>query len=76
MDFEVGLDTIDLSSILLASRFESATPFADYIQLIQLGSDTQVQLDRNGDNGGDLLTTIAIMENVVTTQLDSSSFLL
>ncbi len=75
-DFEVGIDTIDLSSIFVASRFESATPFADYIQLIQVDSDTQVQINRNGDDTGGVLTTIATLDNVVATEIDSSSFLL
>ncbi|NJM96234.1 MAG: ExeM/NucH family extracellular endonuclease [Phormidesmis sp. RL_2_1] len=77
-DFEVGADLIDFSSILNnLRRYGSATPFDDYIQVVQLGSDAAVQIDLNGDLGSrDRFTTITLLQGVVAETVTEASFVL
>ena len=59
-DFEVGVDQIDFTEIFELQRYGSATPFDDYVQVVQQGENTAVQIDLNGDFGqGDRFRTFA-----------------
>lgn len=40
-----GGDRINLRNILIGADFASATPFAEYVELVQLGGNTRVQVD-------------------------------
>lgn len=76
-DFEVGADLIDFSAIFADPRYGSATPFTDYVQVVQQGSNTAVQIDLNGDFGRfDRFSTFAVLQNVFATTVTEASFVL
>lgn len=62
MDFDdsVGGDVLDLSLIL---SFDSDTDdvISDFVQLVQNGDDTEIQVDANGDTG--VFTAIALVQD-------------
>jgi len=73
-DFAASNDLIDLSPIFASPNYRSTTPFNDYIQLIQLGSDTAVQINSVGD-ARDTFGTLVTLENVTATNLNASNFI-
>jgi Ca2+-binding RTX toxin-like protein len=76
-DFEVETDLIDFSAIFADPRYGSATPFIDYVQVVQQGSSTAVQIDLNGDVGRfDRFSTFAVLQNVVATTITEANFVL
>lgn len=67
-----GNDILDLRPFLtrLAPGWESANPFAaGHLNLAQVGTATEVQIDVDG--GGDGLKTVAVLENVRADQLNA-----
>ena len=74
-DFEIGIDTIDLSNLFKGSNYTSANAFKDYVKLEQLGSDTQVRVDIMGDSG-DQFKTLATLNNIEKTALNTDHFAL
>ncbi|NET61325.1 MAG: endonuclease [Symploca sp. SIO2E6] len=76
-DFEVGSDLIDFSKIFELSRYSSATPFDDYIRVVQQGANAAVKIDLVGDFGRrDLFRTVAVLEDVTATDVTVDSFVL
>lgn len=76
-DFEVNVDSLDMSEIFDMARFGSINPFDDYIRVIDRGSKTWVQVDIFGDaRWRDRFRTIAILENVSASDVTSDSFIL
>ncbi|MEM9136572.1 MAG: calcium-binding protein, partial [Cyanobacteria bacterium P01_F01_bin.42] len=73
-DFEAGVDLFDLTALVESDSFTSDTPFEDYIQLNQTGSDTVVRFDSGGDRIPNQFVTLARLENVVATDLSASDF--
>ena len=73
-DFMAGEDIIDLSSIITGDSFSSATPFDDYVNLVQSGSDTAVSIDQNGDAFGGGGRSIANLEGVSAADITEDSF--
>lgn len=57
------------------ARYVSATPFDDYIQIVQGNGRTNVQVDLNGDfEGRDRLKTFAILDGVTAAEVTIDSF--
>jgi large repetitive protein len=78
-DFNVNQDVIDLRSIFNQSQYAGVTPYARYLQymkLVQVGSNTEVRIDKDGNGGDTTLTTLAILENVTTTAIGSRNFVI
>lgn len=76
-DFEVGLDLIDLSVLLDAPQYGSATPFEDYVRVIGRGNNAFVAVDLNGDFGrGDRFATFAVLQGVDAAEVTAESFIL
>ena len=73
-DFDPAEDFIDVSNLLNSSSFSSTTPFVDYIELVQMGADTVVKFDTNGDRPKGGNTPIATLENVMIADVTSSNF--
>ena len=74
-DFEANADFIDLSDIFDLFRFSSETPFADYIQLVQDGPDTILDINVRGDFGSPSFRTFATLEGVTATDITASNFI-
>jgi len=80
-DFQVGEDLIDLSAILSAPEYNSATPVEDYIRVSELTggastAGTQVSvLDANRSRfGKDFYKEIAVLEGVEVSSVSDISF--
>lgn len=73
-DFNLADDFIDLSQIFDGDRYNSTTPFEDYVQLVQLGTDTEVKINPVGDSR-DIFRPLVILENVTATDLNFSHFI-
>lgn len=64
-DFQVNEDKLVLTNLFTGFNYNSVDPLADgYIQFVQQGSNTRVQIDPDGVNGSFPFQTIAILENV------------
>ncbi|RZT10670.1 Hemolysin-type calcium-binding repeat-containing protein [Duganella sp. CF402] len=53
-----GGDLIDLSEVLISTRYTGGNPFSAYARLVQLGADTLVQISPDG--GGPYYTVLAL----------------
>ncbi|MEO0771353.1 MAG: choice-of-anchor Q domain-containing protein, partial [Cyanobacteria bacterium J06649_4] len=78
-DFKVGEDRIDLSGIFSDARYDSSTPFEDYIRLGQgnrLSARLEV-LDINRSRPGKaVFQTLAVLNRVSASELNADSFVL
>ncbi|MDX2213775.1 MAG: SGNH/GDSL hydrolase family protein [Oculatellaceae cyanobacterium bins.114] len=74
-DFQSGRDLIDLRVAFNQPTYAQGDRFAAYVRVTQLGSDTIVRFDTNGDTLGGF-ATLARLSNVVAGTLNASSFLL
>ena len=73
-DFAAANDLIDLSLIFASPNYRSTDAFDDYVQLIQLGSNTEVQINPVGD-ARDTFRTLVTLENVTVANLSASNFI-
>ncbi|MFN6570532.1 choice-of-anchor Q domain-containing protein [Dendronalium sp. ChiSLP03b] len=71
--FNPAKEVIDLSKVFDILGLISLNPFKDYIQLGQVGSNTSVKIDTNGDNEFESFVTL---RNVKVSSLDSGNFIL
>lgn len=75
LDFAVDQDIVVLSDILDNQRYNSQTPFDDYVRLVRLGNSTGVQVDILGDFGPrDIFTTVTILKDVEAVSLTVENF--
>lgn len=74
-DFSQNTDLINLSRLLRSPRYGRANKFAAYIRLNQVGADTVVRFDINGDRSGGLKNFV-ILENVSSDTITARSFIL
>ncbi len=72
-DFQPGEDIIDVGKIIAGSTYGSSTPF-DYIKLRQSGSDTIVEVNRNGDLAKPRYTELITLEGVDVSEINETSF--
>jgi len=73
-DFEVVNDTIDLRPIFTKIRYASINRFSDYVNLVQQGANTIVQVDANGDLAPGGFKALAILENILATNVGANNF--
>jgi Ca2+-binding RTX toxin-like protein len=74
VDFNVGQDTLVLNNLLSQQDYNGVDPVADgYLQFVQDGSSTRVQVDPDGV-GEFPFTTVAILENVNAESLTAVVF--
>lgn len=79
VDFQVGQDVIDLSSLMANRAFGNGTPFEKFNQFVLLtaaGSSTRVQIDRDGLGTGNAFTTVATLRNLQPSELSSTDFVI
>lgn len=77
-DFK-AVDLIDLRAIFAQPAYGGASPFArfnQFVQLVQVGSDTQVQVDADGKGLGLAFTTLATLNNVAINDVGASNFVI
>jgi Ca2+-binding RTX toxin-like protein len=75
-DFNTQQDIIVLTNLLDSLNYTGSTPIADgYINLVQVGVDTQVRVDPDGVFGIASSSNLAILENIVANSLDNHNFL-
>jgi len=77
-DFK-AVDLIDLRAIFAQPAYSGASPFArfnQFVQLVQVGSDTQVQVDADGNGLGLAFTTLATLNNVAINEVGANNFVI
>jgi hypothetical protein len=75
--FNVGEDVLDIRRIFAQASYAADSPtaqFKAFVQITQVGANTEVRIDANGSGAGTQLTTLAVLNNVSATTIDSSSF--
>lgn len=54
--------------------YEGSDAIADgYVQVVEMGSDSVVQIDPDGPNGGDIFRPLVRVENRVAADLNAAS---
>lgn len=75
-DFTIGEDLLLVGGLLKEQPAAGSDPFAQYIQLTQLQQGTLVSVKQTDALGQIYQTDIAVLTNVVATDLSASSFAL
>jgi Ca2+-binding RTX toxin-like protein len=78
-DFNPAEDLLDLRGIFAQPQFAGANPYVrylQYVQLVQVGSDTEVQIDADGSGAGRQFTTLTTLQNVSAAVLTSQQFVI
>jgi Ca2+-binding RTX toxin-like protein len=74
-DFNVQEDIINVGEIFESpTNYNSQNPFADYVQLTQLGSSTQIGFDPDGDTGTDPFQVLATLQDTNANTLSQDNF--
>lgn len=55
-------------------RFAQYHQFIQFIQLVQVGANTEVQVDKDGKGAGTAFTTLVTLQNVVASSVQSTNF--
>lgn len=74
LDFSPASDVIDLRSIFARSEYTSTQPFTEYIRLTQVGANTQIQIDPDGNLGSQDFRELVTLTNITTNTLTSQNF--
>jgi VCBS repeat-containing protein len=73
-DFKVGIDRIELVSLLASRNYQGTDPIADgYIQFSAQGSDTMISIDPDGSGSLRQPRPLALVQNVTVSSLNSLS---
>ncbi|MCU0567826.1 MAG: DUF4347 domain-containing protein [Oculatellaceae cyanobacterium Prado106] len=73
VDFETSRDLINVRPILSRSAYGSGDRFGSYIRLVQVGSNTVVRIDGNGDAPGGF-GRLATLQGIAPSDLSASNF--
>jgi Ca2+-binding RTX toxin-like protein len=71
-DFKVT-DVIDMKTIFSTPEFagvDLSSRFQQFVQLVQVGTGTEIRVDADGNGVGTSFTTLAVVQNVVATSLN------
>ncbi|HEY9627867.1 MAG TPA: type I secretion C-terminal target domain-containing protein [Coleofasciculaceae cyanobacterium] len=74
-DFNAAVDVIDISQIFAAPQYVSLQPLTDYLQFSQVGSNTVVRIDPDGDAGVNSFRPLATLQNVAASRLSANNFI-
>jgi hypothetical protein len=72
-NFEARRDLIVMGQSIAGENYGSSQPFADYVRLVRLGSNTIVRVDTNGDDIGGFQALTRI-ENIAPSSLSAANF--
>lgn len=78
-DFTLNVDLIDLRGIFSSALFtgiDVQSRFTEFLQVVQSGVDTQVQIDTDGIGTGITFVTLAILRNITASDIGASSFII
>jgi Ca2+-binding RTX toxin-like protein len=67
-------DVIVLAEIFGSDQYKSATPIKDYLQISQVGSDTVIRIDPDGNAGTKPFVVLATLKNTNANSLSNSNF--
>jgi large repetitive protein len=77
--FNVTDDLIDLRKIFKQPRFAGDNRFArydQYIDLVQVGANTEVQIDIDGNGSSVAMTTLASLQGIQASTVSSQNFVI
>jgi Ca2+-binding RTX toxin-like protein len=77
--FEASQDVIDLRTIFTRSEFSGMSGFnkyQQYVQLVQVGANTEVRIDADGSRQGKDFAALASFQNLTMTSLSSTNFVI
>lgn len=74
VDFQIGVDLIDLRTIFANSQYGRPNRFESYVRLLDRPGGTVVRIDSNGDLAGGL-TALAFLPNISASELSATNFL-
>ncbi|MDX2216285.1 MAG: DUF4347 domain-containing protein [Oculatellaceae cyanobacterium bins.114] len=72
-------DVIDLRQIFAQSAFSGATSFvqfSQFVQLVQVGANTEVRVDADGSGSGTDFTMLATLQNVAANTMTPRNFVI
>ena len=73
-DFEVGNDQIVLTEVLDSFGYDGSDALADgYVQVVEMGSNSVVQIDSDGPDGRGIFRPFILVENVAAADLSAAS---
>lgn len=75
VDFQIRRDLLDLQQLFDKPGFTRRNPVDRYLQFVQQGAATAVQIDANGDALGTSLRTLVLLEGVTSTSLSAANFI-
>ena len=73
-DFNTTEDILSVGEIFESTNYSSQNPFADYVQLTQLGSSTEVTVDPDGSAGTAPFEVLTTLENTTASDLSQGNF--
>ncbi len=69
-------DVIVLAEIFKSEYYGSSAPFDDYLQIQQLGANTVIRIDADGDMGSKPFTVLATLQNTTASLLSEANFVI
>lgn len=75
-DFDGSIDVIDVRQIFAQATFAGATPlarFQQFAQFVQVGANTELRLDADGNGAGTSFVTLAVLNNVLVGNVGSGN---
>lgn len=78
-DFYPSEDVIDLRNLFSQSQFAGATAYVrylKYVQLTQVGANTEIKVDADGSGIGNTFTTLATLNNTALGAVGSRNFVI
>lgn len=79
LDFSVEEDVMSLGAVLRTPAYAAHNPFAQfvtYVDLVQVGNDTEVRVDVDGSGSSTSFITLASLKDIQATTLTAQNFTL
>ncbi|HEY9630482.1 MAG TPA: type I secretion C-terminal target domain-containing protein [Coleofasciculaceae cyanobacterium] len=78
-DFTIAEDVIDLRAIFAQTAFQNIAVTANerlnqFVQVVQVGADTQIKIDADGIGSGNTFATLAILKNIGADIITAANF--
>lgn len=77
--FNVSQDLLDLRAIFSEPAFAGSSAsarLAEFVQIVQVGANAQVQIDADGNGNGTSFVTLATLNNLTATALQTQNFVI
>jgi len=78
-DFDASADLVDLRMIFAMPEFSGANSFSKFnqlVQIVQIGADTEIRIDIDGNGADTNYTTLMIMKNTFADNITSRNFVI